>query len=380
MTASPHVLVLGLGIAGSSIAATLAAKGFPVTAIEQFTPLHERGSSHGDSRIYRRVPHEGEVYVEMAARSWDGWRQWGDKAGEDLLVACGGIDAGPEGSGIVAGSMELGVRYDSRCEMMTGAAVNQRHPHYDLPPAWEAAYHAQSGFVRPDATRTFLHRMAREAGATLLHGTRVIGIDPRPQGVTVRTERETIEADVLIVAAGSWLPRLLPGLDLPLQVERRVMAWFQPERNEPLSDGRLPVFCLDGEGGWYGMPTLDGRVKLGHNHHFNERIDPDRPTIEPGEADADKLMDCVARYFRGFEPRPSAMKSCVYTLMPDHNFIIDRHPEHANVIVFSCCSGHGFKYAPDYGTIAADLVAGKPRADLAALGLKRDGPGAVWAG
>lgn len=380
MSAQPHVLVLGLGIVGSSIAATLAEKGFPVTAVEQFTALHERGSSHGDSRIYRRVPHEGPVYVEMAARCWDGWKRWGERAGEDLLVACGGIDAGPEGSDIVMASEKLGLAYENPCEMLSGAAVNRRYPHYNLPPAWIAAFHPQSGFVRPDATRTYLHKMAREAGARLIHETSVIEINSQPSGVTIRTARETIQGDVLIVAAGSWLPKLLPELDLPLLVERRVMAWFQTEQNEILSDGRLPIFCLDGEDGWYGMPTLDGRMKLGHNHHFNEHIDPDQPTMEPNDADTARLMPCVERYFRGFTTKPSALKACVYTLMPDHNFIIDQHPNYANVFLFSCCSGHGFKYAPEYGEIAADLVSGKARPDLAALGLNRRGPGAVWAG
>ena len=379
MATQPHILILGLGVAGSSIAATLAENGFRVTGIEQFAPLHERGSSHGDSRIYRRVPHEGAVYVEMAARCQDGWTRWGDRAGEDLLVACGGIDAGPDGSAIVAESERLGLEYGKPCEMLTGAALNARYPHYDLPPAWTVAYQPLSGFVRPDATRTFLHKSARDAGARLLHETRVTGIEPRSNGVTIRTEREVIEGDMLIVAAGSWLPQLLPELALPLSTERRVMAWFQPERPEALSDGRLPIFCLDGEGGWYGMPTLDGRIKLGHNHHFSEWIDPDRPTIEPGERDAAKLRPCIERYFRGFAAAPSAMKACIYSLMPDHHFVIDRHPSHANVILFSCCSGHGFKYAPDYGTIAVDLVMGRPRPDLRALALGRSGPGAVWA-
>jgi sarcosine oxidase len=369
----PHVLVLGLGIAGSSIAATLAASGIRVTAFEQFSALHERGSSHGDTRIYRRVPHEGAVYVEMATTSWAGWQEWSKIAGERLLVECGGIDAGPEGSPIVRASEMLAREYGQVCEMMTGAALNQLYPHYNLPPKWEVAYQPGSGFVRPDATRTFLHKMAREAGARLLHDMRVIDIDAHSSGVTLRTEEESVSGDLLIVAAGSWLPRLLPELNIPLATERRVLAWFKPERSEPLSDGRLPIFLMDSDGGWYGMPTPEGLLKLGHDKHFEERINSDQPAIEPGEDDAAKLRPCVKRYFKGFAGKPAVMKTCIYTITPDHHFIIDRHPLHENVILFSCCSGHGFKYAPAYGTIALDLVAGKLREDLAVLKIKPSG-------
>jgi sarcosine oxidase len=369
----PHVIVLGLGITGSSIAATLAVNGIRVTAFEQFTALHDRGSSHGDTRIYRRVPHEGAIYVDMATSSWDGWQEWSKMAGERLLVDCGGIDAGPEESAMVRESESLCRAYGLPFEMLTGAAFNERYHHYNLPPKWSVVYQPHSGFVRPDATRTFLHKMARAAGARLLHRTRIVDIELHPTGVTLRSERESVSGDILIVAAGSWLPRLLPELELPLVAERRVLAWFHSDRSEPLSDGRLPIFCLDGDGGWYGMPTPEGMLKLGHDKHLGQRIDPEQPAMQPGEADAAKLTPCIARYFRGFAGTPAAMKACIYTLTPDRHFIIDRHPIHGNVILFSCCSGHGFKYAPAYGKIALDFVAGKPRPDLAALGIKRSG-------
>lgn len=372
MPAQPHVLVIGLGITGSAIAATLAVNGIRVTAFEQFTPLHDRGSSHGDTRIYRRVPHEGPIYADLATSSWEGWREWSKLAQEELLVDCGGIDAGPEDSAIVRESERLCRDYGQPCEMLTGAAFNRRYPHFNLPESWSVAYQPHSGFVRPDATRSFLHQMARAAGARLLHETRIVDIDLRPAGVTVRGERESVSGDILIVAAGSWLPRLLPGLDLPLAIERRVLAWFRPDRSEPLWDGRLPIFCLDGEGGWYGMPTPEGMLKIGHDKHLGQRIDPDQHPLRPGEDDAAKLTPCIERYFSGFAGKPTSMKACVYTITPDHHFVMDRHPGHVNVFVFSCCSGHGFKYAPAYGKIALDFVSGRARPDLADLGMKRN--------
>jgi sarcosine oxidase len=383
MPTQPSVIVLGLGIAGSSIAAALSSRGLRVTAVEQFAPLHDRGSSHGDTRIFRRVPHEGAVYVEMAEVSLRGWRSWNQawrKAdGEDLYLQSGGIDAGPESSAMVQSSESLCREYNQPFELLSGAAVNRKYPPYNLPADWRAVYQPASGVVRPDATRIFLHAQARAAGATLLHNTAVLGIEPSSSSVSVHTSAGKLTADHLIVSAGSWLPSLFPEFHLALSPERRVLAWFESSESSetsrqqsPLSTN-LPIFIFDADGGWYGMPTPDGRLKLGHDKHLRQTIDPTHPPIEPNAEDAAFLARCIHNYFPGLDPAPVAMKSCIYTLTPNHHFLIDHHPSHANILIFSCCSGHGFKYAPAYGEIAADLLAGIPRPDLAALRINRSG-------
>jgi sarcosine oxidase len=375
MAERQRVIVLGLGIAGSSIAATLARRGYAVTGIEQFSALHERGSSHGDTRIFRRVPHEGDVYVGLAAASLTGWQEWNALARDPLLVECRGIDAGPEGSAMVASAAELCLRYDQPFERMSGAAWNRRYEHFNLPADWQVVFQPQSGVVRPDATRLFLHAVAREAGARLLHESRVSEVDASGEGVRVKTAEGWIEADSLVVSAGSWLPGLFPDLKPRLVPERRVTAWHRPLVAEPLLDGRLPIFCLDADGGWYGMPTPDGRLKMGHDKHLRQRINHADEPLAPNADDAALLETFVRTYMKGFEPEAIEMKACIYTIAEDHHFVIDRHPEHANVLLFSCCSGHGFKYAPVYGEIAADLIAGKARPELAQFGLSRSAVG-----
>jgi len=367
-TTNQHVIVLGLGIAGSSIAAKLAVRGYRVTAIEQFSPLHERGSSHGDTRIYRRIPHEGAPYVELAARSLEGWREWSELAKEALLVQCGGIDAGPAESPMVQSSEELCMQYEQPFRALSGSEFNRESPHFCLPPNWRVIYQPSSGFVRPDATRTFLHRWAREFGAQLLFNTPILGIEPLSNGVRVRIASETLECDHLVVAAGGWLPDLFPELGLSLSPERRVISWHSPLAENDAH--RMPIFCLDADAGWYGMPTPDGRVKVGNDKHLRQAIDPNHPAAPPGPEDVERISG-IWQYLTGFAEVPSEMKACIYTVAPDQNFIIDRHPSHDNILIFSCCSGHGFKYAPVYGEIAADLLAAKPRPDLDTFRLNR---------
>jgi sarcosine oxidase len=210
-----------------------------------------------------------------------------------------------------------------------------------------------------------------------MHDAAVSEIEYGRNGVSVRTAIEKVTADFLVVAAGSWLPRLLPELVFPVSTERRVLAWFESIAEEPLIDSRLPIFVLDADGGWYGMPTREGRLKIGHDKHLRQRIDPDALPIAAEATDESFLSRCVSQYLVGFSQRPASMKPCIYTLSDDHHFLIDRHPEHANVLVFSCCSGHGFKYAPVYGEIAADLLEGRQRNDLAAFRLDRSGAAAT---
>jgi glycine/D-amino acid oxidase-like deaminating enzyme len=120
------------------------------------------------------------------------------------------------------------------------------------------------------------------------------------------------------------------------------------------------------------MPTPDGQLKIGHDKHLRQRFDPQALPIPANAEDETFLSRCANQYLAGFARRPALMKPCIYTLSNDRHFLIDRHPEHANVLVFSCCSGHGFKYAPVYGEIAADLLEGKQRDDLAAFRLDRN--------
>jgi sarcosine oxidase len=278
---------------------------------------------------------------------------------------------------MVTSARTLCAAYRQPCSSFTGQAFNQQYPVFRLPSAWDVVYHPGSGFVRPDATRAFLHRLATAAHATVRHDAGKAQIDLSPTGVRVHVAGETLTGDLLIVSVGSWLPKILPNLPLAFRAERRVMAWYRPETPFGRTAGELPIFILDADGVWYGMPTPDGMIKIGNHKHFSEPIDPDQPTKDPDGADLQRLAPCAQNYFTGLSKMPVALKQCIYTLTDDHHFVIDRHPQHPHVLIFSCCSGHGFKYAPEYGAIAADLVSGKPRSDLAPFSLKRTGPATV---
>ena len=229
-----------------------------------------------------------------------------------------------------------------------------------LPAAWDVCLQRDCGVLFPDVTRAFLFAHAQKLGAKL-HTDTVIRAPIEAPTLFIDGQKHAF--DRIIVAAGGWTGRLLPGL-LPLIPKRRVVAWFRPHAPIDLP----PVLCVDNEVGLYGMPTPDGFYKIGL-HSVGDAIDPDR-VEEPNAAEAALLSAQAAAHLPLHDPEPVAMKSCIYTMTPDENFLIAPSPQDARVLAFSCCSGHGFKYAPIYGEIALDWAEDRDSAELRAFGLR----------
>ncbi len=353
------IAIIGLGIVGSAVAAALAQTGHAVTAFEQFNPLHERGSSHGDTRIFRRVPFDGIEYIAMAEQSYPAWHDWNRAANEALFVETGGLDLGSTDAPSITASALLYREYKVPHAVMGYQDIMRRWPHFVLPQDVIGYFQPQSGYVRPDATMAFLHRQAKAHGA-LLHfnsTAQIEAIHPKPV-IVADGFRQSF--DYMVLASGGWLGQDFAPAQKWLRTERRVLAWLSPTAATAQQFTQGPVFTLVHEqDDWYGMPTPDGLLKIGHHLHQQE-------PVKPGYAAAANAADTALlgkfmHFLRGFNTRPTRMASCIYSLTPDNDFIIDTHPDADNILLLSCCSGHGFKYAPSYGHIAVAWVAGQWR-------------------
>lgn len=338
--------VVGLGIAGLSAAAGLLQAGHAVTGFERFALLHDHGSSHGDTRIFRRYPFEGGPYLRLADESAKGWHDWSQQAGEDLIVDCGGIYATPHGSAFMADIARNAVQP----EAMSAAQCNEAYPFFNVPADWDLLRVKEDAYIRPDATRVFLAKRIAALGGELHFEAKVEAVDVGCAAVHV--DGEAHQFDALVIAAGGWTAQLLPFMSNYLTTERRTMSWYKPTMGGAAS---LPVFRFGPE--FYGMPTPDGLLKIGHNDHFREPVDMDAP---PPLTDRDAAhVDALrARFLKNVDPVAVKQARCVYTMTPDLDFIADGHPDNRNVLILSCCSGHGFKYGPSYGRMAADYFAG----------------------
>jgi sarcosine oxidase len=207
-------------------------------------------------------------------------------------------------------------------------------------------------------------------------GETVQAIEPRTGGVRIVTDRGTIDAGVAVVAAGPWIKALLPEVPAPLRVTRQVMGWFAPAETASVPRGQLPVFLLESAHGiHYGIPPFGGTgLKVAKHHHADETVDPDAYDRGVSATDEALIRSTLAEHLPSANGALVEAATCLYTMMPDGDFLIDRLPSCPQVIVASPCSGHGFKFAPVIGEILADLATtGATSHDIARFRFDRGG-------
>jgi sarcosine oxidase len=368
------VAIAGLGGIGSAIAAHCAARGVSVVGLEQFGPAHDLGSSHGKSRMIRQAYFEDAAYVPLVLRSYELWREL-ERETEELLRLTGVLSVGEESSEIISGTKHSAGHHGLRLETLTQRQVRERYPTLRLLPNEVALFEPDGGVLDPErAVRAHLD-LAKKAGAELRFQVSMRGWEATANGVTIQLGDGTeLFARRLILSLGPWFKEIMDGLGAPLRIQRNVQAWFSPGVAAYLA-GHFPAFLLDRAGlpaPLYGFPDFGDGVKAAFHGHGQittaDELDREahfKPDVEPIAAAMEEWMPGAAANFREAKP-------CMYSLTPDGNFVIDRHPRHANVILCGGFSGHGFKFAPVIGEIATQLALdGGSRHQIDFLSLRR---------
>lgn len=372
-TRDADAIVVGLGAHGGAAAYQLAKRGLRVVGFDRFRVPHEQGSSHGESRIIREAYHENPAYVPFVRRAYELWAELERATKRQIFVQTGGLMMGPASAGTFAGARQSAQQYGLAHEILEPEDVRKRFPAFHPDDDVKTLLEPRAGaLLLPTALDAHLEA-ARQQGAELRFEEPVLSWSASEAGVRVVTARGEYQADRLVLAAGAWMPELLSDLRLPLRVERQVMFWFKPHRRqENFRPDRFPVFIWESEGGHaiYGFPDLGNGMKIGI-HHEGAIVDPNRADRAPNAEDERKIRTDVARCFPDADGAPAAAKVCLYTNTPDLAFVLDRHARHDNVVIASCCSGHGFKFASAVGEAAADLVEGRPRPELEFLSTRR---------
>ena len=363
-----RVAVVGCGAMGAAAAWRLSKRGADVVAFDRYSPPHDRGSTHGESRITRTAYLEGEFYVPLLQETFPMWRELEADAGVDLLTMTGLLTIGPSTSQTVEATLASARAHALEVHVLDAAEVRKRYPGHVLADDEVAVLDPQAGFLRPEKA---VEAMTR--GIELRRNMTVTGIKPREEGVEVQTANGRESFDAAVLSAGPWMRELMPKL--PLTVERQVMVWLAVQSGvESFAPARFPPWLREGtaEGDVYGFPSLDGRsIKLGR-HHGGEAVTPETVRRAVTDADLDPLRLFVTKYLRGVTRHVVRSATCLYTNTPDESFIVDVHPESARVAVLSVCSGHGFKFAPVMGDIAADLLLdGGTRRDISRFSMAR---------
>jgi glycine/D-amino acid oxidase-like deaminating enzyme len=248
-------------------------------------------------------------------------------------------------------------------ETLSAAEVSRRYPAFQIPENYTGLFDAQAGWIDVDASIASSHAYARRLGVECRFDQPVVGWEASASEVRVHLAKESVTAGHLIVTAGAWTGDLLRALELPLRLKRKVIAWFDPAHPEFFAADRIPVFTFP-DNSIYGFPDFPGLgVKLAEHEGGSYVPDAEGPIAPPGAEDLDPIAAAVARYmpklagsFREAQSRLVRSTTCLYTMTPDEDFLVDRHPQYNNVVFAAGFSGHGFKFAPLIAVALADLV------------------------
>ena len=232
-------IVIGAGAAGASAAYQLAKRGKRVLLLEQYAVGHDRGASQGHSRIFR-FAYDSADYARVAMRSLVSWRNLEADAGLKLLTMTGGLDVGAAGAASLEATAQGMSIAGASFERLTSSELMRQFPQWRVPENWVALHSSDAGILNPTHCIEVIAGMARAYGATLLEHTIVSKLELETN--TVVTSKGSFSADKIIVAAGAWLPELMPNLNLNLQITLESGVFFRPKNLEMFMPERFPLF------------------------------------------------------------------------------------------------------------------------------------------
>jgi sarcosine oxidase len=366
------VIVLGGGTMGSAAAWALAKRGARTLVLEQFPHVHGFGAHGGRTRIIRHAYAESPEYVPLVQRADQLWLELEQETGLRVLYRTGGIELAAPGYGHARAARRSAELHGLPHEWLSPTEANRRWPALTVPDDWDVLFSPQAGFLRSDGSLWALAAASRRRGAVVQDEEPVRDWSASDAGVSVRTDRGTYHGAALVVAAGAWTSRLLPDLALPLTLLRKVLWWLAVDDPRPFRLGHFPVFIADAAGGEiYGFPIHDHPGFKIANHRGGDPTTIE--TIDRSTRDEEKA-DVVAvaqGLFHGVTDRVIERAVCHYTMTPDTDFVVDRHPAHGNVVVAAGFSGHGFKFATAIGEELARLALDATALPIPRLALTR---------
>ena len=345
---------------GAAAAAHLARRGASVVALDRYPVPHDRGSSHGQTRLIRLAYYEHPDYVPLLRAAYDLWQELERESGRRLLVESGLVMAGPPGCDLVAGAERSAREHGLSLERLAPTEARGRWPAFAIPDGWHVVHEGCGGYLFVEECVKAHAAAAVRAGAELRHGVEVRGWRRAGDAIHVDTDRGPVAAGRLVLCPGAWAGGLLRFPAAHISVLRKSLFWYEPEAaHRPAhAAGTLPCFAFDTpEGFFYGFPALDERgVKIAEHTGGREVADP---LAVDRAVDGDERR-AVERFVTAHLPRAAGRWSdhatCLYTMSPDSHFVVGEHPDDSRVVIAAGFSGHGFKFASVIGEVLADLA------------------------
>lgn len=371
-------IVLGCGGVGSAALASLAHRGARVLGLDRYPPGHDRGSSHGQTRIIRQAYFEHPDYVPLAQRSYELWDQLSERSGAPLKQEVGLVQVGPAVGPIVSGVLESAKRHNLEIERHSPSDLARLFPGLEADESSLALYERRAGFLLvEDCVRAHIEDAQRH-GAKLDVGHRIRSWRVEDSHVVVETDVQKYRAEALVITVGAWAGEMLADLNLKLTVRRKLMHWYHCDDSRYQLQQGFPCFFYEVPSGYfYGFPQLGTEgLKVARHSGGDDIEDPSHLFRDQQSGDAEDMRlveEFLTSNLPGVSRQHRRQAVCMYTMSTDQDFIVDCHPDYPQIVFAAGLSGHGFKFTPALGQALAELVLdGQTDVPVQFLGLRPD--------
>lgn len=370
------LIILGTGGIGSSALLHAADRGLNVLGLDRFPPGHDKGSSHGETRIIRMSYFEHPDYVPLLRSAYEKWDALSERCGMEFFRRCGLAYFGAPDSPIIRGVLSSASEHQLDVTSLSLADARERFPGFEPVESGSVLYEPDAGYLLVEESVRASISEAVKKGATHLYGETVQGWSADEKGVAVRTDRNTYRAERLIITAGSWAGEFLPQCGVRLRILRKHLHWFAINSNDYLESEGCPGFFYDTGGSYfYGFPAIGSHgLKVSEHSGGTEVSDPLQDERLAEDSDNERIRSFLSRHLPGVSLHQTRHEVCYYTMSPDEHFIVDQHPGFPNVAFAAGLSGHGFKFASALGdTLVSLALEEQPAVNIDFLRLSRFG-------
>jgi monomeric sarcosine oxidase len=379
--------VIGLGAVGAAAFWQLSKSNKSVVGFDQFSPPHNLGSSHGETRITRVAVGEGMDFVPLVKRSHEIWREIEAQTGIAIMRTTGGLlfesknnNWSKHGSeGFFERTVKFAQQAEIPYEVWDAKELQKRHPEFNHEQIEKVYYEPGAGYLNPELAVQTQIDLAQKNGATVKTHYKILNIQPiAGGGVGITTNQGYYEAGRVILSAGAWIKDFIPQYMKPqFKVCRQVLYWVRLDEKKQYQN--TPVFMWGfgpgAEDFLYGFPSLDGSTIKVASENFKESHHPDTIDRKVSEEEIQYFLEeKVGDKLLGLKKEVLKTAVCQYTVTEDANFVIDEMPDFPEVLIASACSGHGFKHSAAIGeALAKKLLGEKVGVGLVSFGINMRG-------
>lgn len=366
------VIVIGLGAMGSASIYQLAKRNVKTLGIDRFSPPHQFGSTHGETRVTRQAIGEGAEYVPLALRSYELFRQIEAETNSKILTVTGGLimsypnsKANLHSKNFIDETISTAKTFGIKHRTLNPNEINKEFPQFNLTGNEIGYFEDEMGFLSPENGVKSQLKLAEKYGAEINRNEQVLEIKPFNSHVEVVTNKRTYQSEKIIISVGAWINNFIEITKRDLfKIYRQVFYWFDVEDSfDNFKLGNFPTFIWE-FGRWendfvYGFPAIEGKfngLKIA-TETYHETTDPNNVNRNVSSKEIDEVFSqYLENRIIGISPKAVKTATCLYTSAPNSRFIIDKLPENKRIIVASPCSGHGFKHSAAIGECLAEFA------------------------